>query len=332
MGRWGLYAAGVALGGLLGCFSGELPPPATPAPAPAEPAPFSPTPTEITDACAATTVAIAEIDKKVAAGDNAGAVQIVLATNERFGPYLDMRLTPPEVQAVAEPWVARLSYFQAGLALEELQAHIAGNRATEAEATLKRVGEALQYLTGDFAATPAARKVREDYERAQKQFGPQLEQIRQGDAAVAKFCEVLQQHAQMYAEAPNDLKRSAVRAARAKALRAAVPNGRAIRWLGTIKTLTTTGQGNAVLELELPCAPFGMGSWNNELSDIGYNSLIPIGSPSFEALSNMAPGTPIRIDGTLILDPDRLDGWGEVSVTEKGSMNGGFFLIRLDGR
>lgn len=331
MGRWGLCAGVVALGSLLGCLSGEAPPAGSLVPAP-EPAPFAPSPAEIQAECHAVRAAITEIDAKVTTGDNAGAIQLALTTNEHFGPYLDLRPPPPEVQAVAEPWVARISYFQAGLALEELQAHIAGNRVTEAEGVLKTAGDALQHVTGDFAKTPAARKVREDYERAQKTFGPQLEQIRQGDEATARFCKVLEEHARMYAEAPNDLKRSAVRAARAKALRAAVPRGRVVRWLGTIKTLTTTGKGNAVLELELPCAPFGLGTWNNELSDIGYDSLIPMGSPSFQALSNMAPGTPIRIDGTLIPDPDGLDAFGEVSMTEKGSMTGGFFLIRLDGR
>lgn len=319
-------ALGILAWAILGCLAGEGQQTTEPIPAPS---PAPPPAAEITAACQDVSQTLPQIDAKISAGDTAGGAQLALELSQRFGPFLDLEPRPAEVQAVTDPLVARLSYFQVWIALQEVQADVAGNRQAEAQAALTTAQEAIGRVTGDFGATPAAQKLRQDLERAQRDLGPQLEQIRQGDEAEARFCRVLKEHATLYQQAPNDLKRSAVRAARAKALREAVPGGRVLRWLGTIKTLTTTSQGNAVLEMTLPCTPFGMGTWNNELSDGRYSTLIPISSPAFEALSNMAPGTPIRFDGTLVPDPDGLDGFGEVSLTEKGSMTAGFFLVRM---
>lgn len=147
--------------------------------------------------------------------------------------------------------------------------------------------------------------------------------------AERKFCEVLTEHAKLYAEADNDLKRSAVRLARSKALVAAVPGGKIQKWSAVVKTLTTTSQGNAVLEMTLPCSDFGIGTTNNELSDALYETLIPIGSPAFATLSEMKAGSGIWFNGRLISDLERLDGWAEISLTERGSMTGGYFLMRF---
>lgn len=313
----------------LACAGGETsraPSPPVPA-APAEPDPslLERMPAE----CAEVLRAVAEMDAKIDAADNAGGTQIAIAASNRFGPYLDLDPRPPEVQAVADPLVLRISYFQAWAGIAQAREAIAASNSAEARSGLQTAQEALERLVGDFAATAEVKKLKQDLARAQKEIDPQIEQLRQGDEVEARFCQVLEQHAKLYREAPNDLKRSALRAARAKALLAAVPGGRVLRWRGTIKTLTTTGQGKAVVELTLPCGDFGMGTWNNELSDIGYGSLIPIDSPSFQSLSNMAPGTEVRVDGKLLNDLDGLDGFGEVSLTEQGSLTGGFFLIRM---
>lgn len=147
------------------------------------------------------------------------------------------------------------------------------------------------------------------------------------------FCAALTEHAKLYEEAPNDLKRSAVRGARGKALRAAVPRGRVEGWMAEIKTLTTTSQGNAVLEMHLYCLDtkaVGIGTWNNEISDVADQTLIRSESPDYAFLSNMSPGQLLTFNGSLI--PDDRDGFKEISLTERGSMLEGYFLLRLEGR
>jgi hypothetical protein len=147
------------------------------------------------------------------------------------------------------------------------------------------------------------------------------------------FCEVLREHAKLYEAAPNDLKRSAVRNERGRALRAAVPGGRVERWIAQIKTLTTTSEGNAVLEMRLYCLDlktFGIGTWNNELSDVLDQTLIRRDSPDYAFLSDVSPGQDLTFNGSLV--PDERDGFREISLTERGSMLEGYFLLRLEGR
>jgi hypothetical protein len=175
-----------------------------------------------------------------------------------------------------------------------------------------------------------AREAREVEER-QRQEAEKRAAWEALPAAERAFCDALTEHARLYHGAPNDLKRSAVRAARGKALRDAVPGGRVQKWTATIKTLTTTSEGNAVLEMVLPCDDFGIGTMNNELSDIGYETLIPITSSAFEGLSDMKPGTVIWFNGALVPDDSRLDGFVETSLTERGSMTGGYFLVKIVG-
>lgn len=173
----------------------------------------------------------------------------------------------------------------------------------------------------------------------------QREQAREADRAAAEearwkdvpaeerqFCDILTEYSQMYLATDNDLKRSALRNARAKALKAAVAKGRIERWLGTIKTLTTTSQGNAVIEMTLPCDDFGIGTWNNELSDIFDHTLVPMNSSAFQNLAELEVGNTMWFNGRLVSDRESLDGFSEASMTERGSMTGGFFLIHLDGR
>lgn len=180
----------------------------------------------------------------------------------------------------------------------------------------------------------SAREARAEESRRQRDAEQAAAEQARWDALPATeraFCDALTEHARLYSEAPNDLKRSAVRGARGKALLAAVPGGRVEKWTATVKTLTTTSEGNAVLEMTLPCADFGIGTMNNELSDIGTGTLIPISSAAFQSLSDMGPGAVLWFSGTLVRDDARIDGWYETSLTESGSMSGGYFLVKIAG-
>jgi len=141
------------------------------------------------------------------------------------------------------------------------------------------------------------------------------------------FCDALKTYKAQYAAGGNDLKKSAARRDRAKAVVAGVPGGKVSQWQGTIQNLTTTGDGNVVLVVALPCGPFTVGTWNNELSDIMDRTLISRESSAFNVLAELQEGSTITFSGTLLRD--ETDGFRTSSLTESGSMNGGQFLIRF---
>jgi hypothetical protein len=128
--------------------------------------------------CEAVTAGIAEIDAKLTAGDQQGAMMLALAVSERFDPYFDLRPTPPEVQAVTEPLVIRLGYFQALSGLAAAREELLMSTATQTDSQLQEALDALQRVTGDFAARPEVRQLRKDIERERKLIAPRLEQER----------------------------------------------------------------------------------------------------------------------------------------------------------
>lgn len=157
--------------------------------------------------------------------------------------------------------------------------------------------------------------------------GTGSQEIPDGPESEVRFCVAIKDAARTYLSAENDLKRSEARNDRGRALRSAVPGGRVHHWSAMVSAMTTTSNGSAVLEMDLPCGHFGIGTWNNEASDVFDHTLIRRDSKSYEILSEMSVGMLVWFNGTLI--PDDRDGFKETSVTELGSMTDGFFLLRM---
>jgi len=113
-------------------------------------------------------------------------------------------------------------------------------------------------------------------------------------ASQQAFCDAVQGAKTAYKDAmrakANELKLSKIRTSRARAVVAAVTNRKAEGWVGKVKTLATTGEGHAVLVIELPC-DVKVGTWNNALSDIGDNTLVPQSSPLFDAIASFDKGS-----------------------------------------
>ena len=163
-------------------------------------------------------------------------------------------------------------------------------------------------------------------EEAERQAAEQAKWAALPDSERA-FCEALTTHRDIYRAADNDLKKSKARRDRAKALLAAVPSGRVQGWTGTVSTLTTTGDGNVVLVLSLPCSDFSVGTTNNEFSDLLDKTLISATSPVYDTLAEMSVGDSLTFGGQLLRDD--VNGWKGTSITELGSMTGEAFLIRF---
>jgi hypothetical protein len=146
------------------------------------------------------------------------------------------------------------------------------------------------------------------------------------------FCQIVERAARTYEESrsggANELKLSHLRATRGEALKQATQDNLAHYWIGHVSELSTTGDGKAVLGVVLPCqVDVVVKTWNNELSDVGSNTLILQSAAVYGMLSNFHKGGPIRFDGRFL--PDSVNGLKEISLTEQGSMTGPEFLMRF---
>jgi zinc-ribbon domain len=138
--------------------------------------------------------------------------------------------------------------------------------------------------------------------------------------------EVASRYRDAYEAAPNELQKSAVRSARAAALKKALPSLVVANWQGRITDVGTTGKGDAHVTIEIGPKVSVM-TWNNALSDISDHTLIPQGDPVYKVLSQKAKGDQVEFSGRLI--PGGQDFIKETSMTEAGSMDEPEFLIKL---
>jgi hypothetical protein len=129
-----------------------------------------------------------------------------------------------------------------------------------------------------------------------------------------------------YEDSDNELKQRQVQAQRSRALRAAVPTLKVVNWVGEIRSIDTNSEGKAVLELNIG-DDTKVSTWNNALSDIGDDTLIPLDSPIYAVLVNLEEGAKIRFSGTFFRDDEQ--GLKETSLTFNGQMKTPNFLMRF---
>lgn len=123
-----------------------------------------------------------------------------------------------------------------------------------------------------------------------------------------------------YAQMDNDLKRSVVRKRRDLAAMSATSGGSFEDWTGTLDEMTTNGDGDAVVSVQLDGCPCKLKTWNNSLSDIGSGTLIKNGSALFNRIMNMSVGQKVRISGTILK---------ESSMTEEGSVTDPEWIVKF---
>jgi len=100
-----------------------------------------------------------------------------------------------------------------------------------------------------------------------------------------------------YDKGTNDLQKSTARGNRTIALRQQGLNS-ANNWIGTIEALSTNNDGKGVISIKLN-DNISVATWNNAFSDIGDNTLIPVGSTLFNSLSSLSKGSKVRFSGNF---------------------------------
>ena len=126
-------------------------------------------------------------------------------------------------------------------------------------------------------------------------------------------------------EAPNDMAKGGVRAARAKAICAAVPKLTAKDWIGEVDTLSSNGDGWGILYINIG-PDISVRTYNNAFSDAGSNTLIDPSSDVFAVASTLSVGQKVRFSGRFF--KAKADCIKEMSLTQSGSIEEPAFLIR----
>ncbi len=135
----------------------------------------------------------------------------------------------------------------------------------------------------------------------------------------------------------NDMQRGGVKAARDHSLCTQMGSLESLQvtdWVGTVDTVDSNSDGKGVLAVRV--APdITVETWNNDLSDIGSDTLIEPGSSVFQAASAMKQGDLVRFSGSFLPGTMFFGGGGdclkESSLTLKGKVESPNFIFRFSG-
>lgn len=142
-------------------------------------------------------------------------------------------------------------------------------------------------------------------EKERDSDGPDVEQVEEkkdsakSPGAQRKLVSTVEAARGTYAKAKTDLRRSKVLRDRNRKLVAAGTNAKS--WRGTITDVGANGEGKAYVEIEIADG-ITVGTWNNALSDIGDDTLIPESSPLYDVLLELEPGDEVVFSGKFLRD------------------------------
>lgn len=128
-----------------------------------------------------------------------------------------------------------------------------------------------------------------------------------------------------YDNAENELKKSALRSQRRDKIRAVLQSRDVSRWIGKLKLMKTNSEGKAYVTIQLPDTRIEIKTWNNGLSDVIDNTLIPNGSALYKKIADLKMGDIVSFSGRFAAsDSDYIE---ESSMTESGSMQTPEFIM-----
>lgn len=129
-----------------------------------------------------------------------------------------------------------------------------------------------------------------------------------------------------YERASNEFQKSAVRRERSSAIETLLTNLSISDWVGTVDSMTTTGEGNGAFSVKLAGSNrIKVRTRNNQLSDIGSHTLISPTSPVYNQVASLASGQKVIFSGIFLRG--RHDYLQESSITEEGSMTDPEFIF-----
>ncbi|MCK9453506.1 MAG: hypothetical protein M0Q90_17575, partial [Bacteroidales bacterium] len=141
-----------------------------------------------------------------------------------------------------------------------------------------------------------------------------------------QFINAIENYVNSFRAAKNELQQYALRDQRKNEL-AKLMHGRSVSsWVGTISQLGTNTEGKAHLSIRVS-PDIEIKTWNNALSDINSNTLIPKGSELYSSLFNLSRGQKVQFSGSFF--SSEADYIEEISLTIQGSMRYPEFLFKF---
>jgi len=171
---------------------------------------------------------------------------------------------------------------------------------------------------------------------SQEILGAMIPEIQQ------QFMDGLAEYAAKYQASPNAVQKFLLRQKRQQFLAEQLKDRVLTKWIGRIRTLHTTGNGKAYLEIELAMVPpenatenktapefrVTMGTWNNTHTDLDYDTLILPGTSLHSWLANFNEGQWVFFSGNSFAgDEDYLK---EASPTETEAMLSPQFILKFE--
>ena len=157
-----------------------------------------------------------------------------------------------------------------------------------------------------------------------------------------QFMNGLAEYAAKYQASPNAVQKFLLRQKRQQFLAEQLKDRVLTKWIGRIRTLLTTSNGKAYLEIELAMVPpvnatenktapgfrVSMGTWNNAYTDLDYDTLILPGTSLHSWLANFNEGQWVFFSGNSFAgDEDYLK---EASPTETEAMLSPQFILKFE--
>ncbi len=124
----------------------------------------------------------------------------------------------------------------------------------------------------------------------------------------------------------NEIKQGQAQAMRNQAICSAVSGLQVTNWVGKINSINTNGSGKGALELQIG-PDSKIATWNNAVSDVVDDTLIPQSSPIYATLANLGDGDKIMFSGTFFHDSESC--LEEQSLTKAGKMDTPNFVFRF---
>lgn len=175
------------------------------------------------------------------------------------------------------------------------------------------------------------KKQNREIEKAEKESHKEISDtpLLEFPANQQNFLKVIDEYRAKYDDAPNELKKSAVRTERGNKIKEALGSTHNFsNWVGVVKQMQTTSKGKAIFTIEIEGTGIKMGTINNEFSDLFDNTLIEQSNPLFNVIAELEKGDKVIVSGSF-LNSNGSDYVEEYSMTEAGSMKTPDFLVRF---
>jgi hypothetical protein len=141
-----------------------------------------------------------------------------------------------------------------------------------------------------------------------------------------RFIQVIDQARSQYKSGQTNFQKGAVRPSRAHLICAVLKSPRVEAWIGTIDKLSTIGDGDGVLTINI-ANKISVGTWNTANSDKAHNTIIKSKSSLYHDLLRMKKGDTVRIYGHLLRRD--LDCYWEMNSTLDKSIEEPSWAIRF---